>query len=685
MPHRTVRRGHPSPLGATPHPGGVNFSIWARDALSVELLLFDHADDARPSRVIELQRAEQCTYHYWHVFVDGLTPGQLYGWRVHGPFDPFRGLRFDGEKLLLDPYARAVAVPRGYDRAAACRPGDNAGTAMKAVVADMQRYDWEGDQPLRRPYARTVLYELHVRGFTRHPSSGLPERERGTYAGLVQKIPHLLDLGVTAVELMPVFQFDPQDAPPGLVNHWGYSPVAFFAPHAAYAAAADSLGALDEFRDMVKALHRAGLEVILDVVYNHTAEGDQRGPTLSFRGLDNRAYYLLGGDWASYANYSGCGNTLKASHPVVRRLILDSLRYWVKVMHVDGFRFDLASILSRDEIGQPQRDPPIVWEIESDPELAGTKLIAEAWDAAGLYQVGQWVGESWKEWNGAFRDDVRSFLRGDPDAVGHFANRLFGSPDIYAHELRKPEHSVNFLCCHDGLTLNDLVTYDHKHNEANGEGNRDGSPDDRSWNCGVEGPSDDPAVEALRARQIKNGLVVTLLSSGVPMLAMGDEVRRTQLGNNNAYCHDSTLTWMPWDGVERHADLRRFVRTLIGLRFSFDPESQDADRSLQEYLELAEIQWHGVRLDQPDWSHGSRSLAVGFAAHGRSGRVYCAFNAYWEALAFELPLTRTRWWRLVDTALASPEDARGWVQARPVEGPWLRVEPRSVVVLGTKA
>ncbi|HTP27702.1 MAG TPA: alpha-amylase family glycosyl hydrolase, partial [Anaeromyxobacteraceae bacterium] len=288
MPHRTVRRGHPSPLGATPHPGGVNFSIWARDALSVELLLFDHADDARPSRVIELQRAEQCTYHYWHVFVDGLTPGQLYGWRVHGPFDPFRGLRFDGEKLLLDPYARAVAVPRGYDRAAACRPGDNAGTAMKAVVADMQRYDWEGDQPLRRPYARTVLYELHVRGFTRHPSSGLPERERGTYAGLVRKIPHLLDLGVSAVELMPVFQFDPQDAPPGLVNHWGYSPVALFAPHAAYAAAADSLGALDEFRDMVKALHRAGLEVILDVVYNHTAEGDERGPTLSYRGLDNR-------------------------------------------------------------------------------------------------------------------------------------------------------------------------------------------------------------------------------------------------------------------------------------------------------------------------------------------------------------------------------------------------------------
>jgi glycogen operon protein len=336
----------------------------------MELVLFDRADDARPSRVVPLEPASNRTYHYWHVFVPGIRPGQLYGWRARGPFDPSRGLRFDGDKLLLDPYGRAVAVPAGYDRGAACRPGDDAGTAMKSVVADLSAYDWEGDSPLRRPFSRTVIYELHVRGFTRHPTSGVAETRRGTFAGLTEKIPYLVDLGITAVELLPVFQFDPQDAPLGRVNYWGYSPVSFFAPHAAYAAARDPLAALDEFRDMVKGLHRAGIEVILDVVYNHTAEGDERGPTFCYRGLDNLAYYILDPNRAHYANYTGTGNTLKASHPAVRRLILDSLRYWVAEMHVDGFRFDLASILSRDDTGQPLKNPPIVWEIESDPLLA---------------------------------------------------------------------------------------------------------------------------------------------------------------------------------------------------------------------------------------------------------------------------------------------------------------------------
>ena len=485
--------GKPFPLGATPGPEGVNFSVWSRDATAVDLLLFDDADSRRPARVIELQTRVHRTYHYWHVLVPGLGPGQLYGWRARGPYEPGAGLRFDGEKLLLDPYARAIAVPPGYDRQAAGRPGDNAAAAMKSVVADLSRFDWEGDQPPRLPFSRTAIYELHVRGFTRHPSSGVAEPRRGTYAGLVEKIPYLRSLGVTAVELMPVFQYDPQDAPPGRLNAWGYSPVSFFAVHAAYAAAAGPLAALDEFREMVKALHRAGIEVILDVVYNHTAEGDERGPTLGLRGLDNRAYYLLDADRSRYANFTGCGNTLKAGHPVVRRLILDSLRYWVAEMHVDGFRFDLASVLSRDEAGQPLRNPPIVWEIEADPLLCGTKLIAEAWDAAGLYQVGQWVGESWKEWNGRFRDDVRSFVRGEPGTVGRLANRIFASPDLYATDQLEPEQSVNFVACHDGFTLNDLVSYDHKANQANGEENRDGTDDNRSWNCGVEGPTDDPA------------------------------------------------------------------------------------------------------------------------------------------------------------------------------------------------
>ncbi len=615
------RPGNPFPLGATPSPEGVNFSVWARDAAAMDLCLFDRAEDARPSRVLTLERAANRSYHYWHVLVPDVRPGQIFGWRARGPFDPSRGLRFDGQKLLLDPYGRAVAVPASYDRGAACRPGDNAGAAMKSVVADLSAYDWEGDAPLRRPFSRSVIYELHVRGFTRHPSSGVTESRRGTYAGLVEKIPHLLGLGVTAVELMPVFQFDAQDAPAGLSNYWGYSPVAFFAPHAAYAAAGSPLGAVDEFRDMVKALHRAGLEVILDVVYNHTAEGDERGPTLSFRGLDNRAYYLLDRDWSRYANYTGTGNTLKANHPMVRRLILDSLRFWAGEMHVDGFRFDLASILSRDESGQPQKSPPIVWEIESEPLLAGAKLIAEAWDAAGLYLVGQWVGDAWKEWNGRFRDDVRGFLRGEPGMVGALAERLFASPDLYEAESREPEQSVNFVTCHDGFTLNDLVSYERKHNEANREGNRDGADENRSWNCGAEGPSDDPAVEALRARQVRNFLSVTMLSAGVPMIGMGDEARRSQGGNNNPWCQDGEASWLDWRLVERHPDLVRFVRKLIGLRHAFDPSAEDDGVSLTEFLERTRVEWHGVRLGAPDWS-GRRAAARNLVRPSvRSGRA----------------------------------------------------------------
>ncbi len=501
--------------------------------------------------------------------------------------------------------------------------------------------------------------------------AGCLGRELQRLGGVTEKIPYLLDLGVTAVELLPVYQFDPQDAPPDRVNYWGYSPVSFFAPHAGYAATREPLAVLDEFRDMVKALHRAGIEVILDVVYNHTAEGNERGPTFCFRGLDNRAYYILDRNWAYYANYTGTGNTLKASHPMVRRLILDSLRYWVAEMHVDGIRFDLASILTRDESGQPLRNPPIVWEIESDPLLAGTKLIAEAWDAAGLYQVGTWVGDAWKEWNGRFRDDVRSFVKSEPGMVGRLADRLFASPDVYAWEGREADQSVNFVTCHDGFTLNDLVSYNAKHNEANGEGNRDGMDDNRSWNCGVEGPTDDGAVEALRARQVRNLLALTLLSAGVPMIVMGDEARRTQRGNNNAYSHDDELTWLDWSLVERHRDLRRFVRKLVELRLAFDPSAQIGAVSLSEFLERCRISWHGVRLEAPDWSYPSRSLAVGFSTPDGQVRAHCLFNAYWEPLAFELPAVRDGWRRLVDTAPPPPDDARTWGEASVLpEGPY---------------
>ena len=434
---------------------------------------------------------------------------------------------------------------------------------MKSVVADTSSYDWEGDVPLKQPFARAIIYEMHVRGFTVHASSGVSPEKRGTYAGLIEKIPYLQDLGITAVELLPVYQYDEQDAPSGFKNYWGYAPVSFFAPHAAYSSQKDPLGPLNEFRDMVKALHRAGIEVILDVVYNHTAEGNHLGPTLCFRGLQNDAYYILEQNKKYYSNYTGCGNTLNAGNPFVRRMIIDSLHYWVEEMHVDGFRFDLASILSRDEHGRPLENPPVLWDIETDPALAGIKLIAEAWDAAGLYQVGTFIGDSWKEWNGRFRDDVRSFLKGDHGNVTRFASRLHGSPDLYSHKEREPEQSINFITCHDGFTLNDLVSYNHKHNEANGENNRDGSDNNMSWNCGVEGPTDDPEIERLRNRQVKNFFAVTLLAVGAPMLLMGDEVRRTQQGNNNAYCQDNEISWFNWNLPSKHADVHRFVRRLI--------------------------------------------------------------------------------------------------------------------------
>ncbi len=681
-------QGRPDPLGATPQPDGVNFSVYARGAQQLDLLLYAAADDAMPARVITLDARQHRSYHYWHVFVPRLAPGQVYAWRAHGPFDPARGMRFDAGKVLLDPYGRALAMPAHYRRVAPAATASNDATACKSVVVDVSRYDWQGDVPLRRPFAQTVIYEMHVGGFTRHPNSGVAPPRRGTYAGLVEKIPYLLDLGVTAVELLPVFQFDVQDAPPGLGNYWGYAPMSFFAPHAGYATQPDApLAVLDEFRDMVRSLHRAGLEVILDVVFNHTTENGDGGPTLCWRGLADGTYYMLDTE-GNYASYSGTGNTLNANQSIVRRLILDSLHYWVEVMHVDGFRFDLAAILSRDEQGRPLANPPVLWDIESDPVLVGTKLIAEAWDAAGLYQVGRFVGDSWKEWNGQFRDDVRAFVRGDPGMVTRVADRLFGSPDLYGANPREPAQSINFVTCHDGFTLNDLVSYERKHNDANLEGNRDGSDNNLSWNCGVEGDSDDPAVEALRLRQIKNLLAISILSLGTPMLLMGDEVRRTQHGNNNAYCQDNELSWFDWSAVQRHADLRRFVRGLIRIRFIRESVRTDHHLTLAELMTHAQIQLHGVRLDQPDRAHDSHSLAVTAKSLSGDLLMHFALNAYWEPLDFDLPVlpdwagtAGTGWRRIIDTSRSAPQDLVLPGDAEPVAGATHRVAARSVVML----
>ena len=672
------------PLGATIVDGGVNFSLFSRVATGVELLLFDRVDDATASRVIPISATDR-SYHYWHTVVPGIKPGQIYGYRVDGPNAPEKGLRFDSNKVLLDPYGKGVVVPNNYDRWAACQPGDNSATSMKSLVVDPSKYDWEGDLPLQLPSSRTIIYEMHVRGFTRHPSSGVGEEKRGTYAGLIEKIPYLQELGITAVELLPVFQFDPHDCPLGKINYWGYAPISYFAPHQAYSSRQDPMGPLDEFRDMVKALHRAGIEVILDVVFNHTAEGDHRGPMLSFRGIDNPSYYILEEGGARYANYTGCGNTLNANHPVVRRMIIDSLRYWVKEMHVDGFRFDLASVLSRDALGQPLPNAPVLWDIESDPALAGTKLLAEAWDVAGLYQVGNFVGDAWREWNGRFRDDVRSFFRGEPGALRRVADRVVGSPELYGHEEREAEQSVNFVTCHDGFTLNDLVSYNEKHNEANGEGNRDGANDNRSWNCGVEGPTDDPGIEKLRNRLVKNFLTVTMMSLGVPMFLMGDEVRRTQGGNNNAYCQDNEISWFDWRLIEKHADVHRFVRLLNARRLLRDAEHERKRVSLTALIQNAEKVWHGTKLGQPDWGDSSHSVALEAEVSMEKLRIYWIFNAYSEPLNFDLPKLEKAilWRRWIDTALDSPNDIVPWQAAETVIGDAYRAEARSVVILFT--
>jgi len=672
-----------APLGATVCPGGVNFSLFSRKASSVQLLFFDHADDASPSRIVTLDSEKNRTYHYWHIFVPGLGPGQIYAYRLCGPFDPENGLRFDPTKCLLDPYGRGVVAPEDYSRQAAEKKGENTATAMKSVVADPASYDWEDDAPLRLPSSQTVIYEMHVKGFTQNPNSGIPADIRGTFRGLIEKIPYLQNLGITAVELLPIFQFDPQDCPPGLVNYWGYAPVSFFAPHQAYSSRRDPLGPVDEFRDMVKALHRARIEVLLDVVFNHTAEGNHTGPTISFRGIDNSAYYVLEQDRSRYANYSGTGNTLNANHSIVRRMILDSLRYWVQEMHVDGFRFDLASILARDSSGRVLSNPPVLWDIESDPNLAGTKIIAEAWDAAGLYQVGSFVGDSWKEWNGHFRDDVRTFLRGDDGSLRRFADRLTGSHEIYRHKEREAEQSVNFVTCHDGFTLNDLVSYNQKHNEANGENNRDGANDNRSWNCGVEGPTDDPEIERLRNRQVKNFLTVTVLSFGLPMLLMGDEVRRTQLGNNNFYCHDNETNWFDWSLLGKHQDVNRFVRLLLARRMLRDTRPELKRLTLTQLLSNLKG-WHGTRLNQPDWGNHSHSVALSAELPKENLLAHCIFNAYWEPLEFELPSIRgaakNHWKRWIDTSLESPQDISEWHESQPVDAYTYCVGPRSVAV-----
>ena len=669
-PHR-ISRGESRPLGATVGPEGVNFSIYSENATAVELLLFDRYDDPAPRQTIRLESRHHRNFNYWHVMVYGIGEGQIYAYRMYGPHAPERGLRFDPQKVLLDPYARGIVYGDNWSRDAATVPGDNTASSMKSLVVGADVFDWADTPRPKIDPTRRVIYELHVRGYTRHPSSEV--EHPGTFRGLIEKIPYIKSLGVTTVELLPIFQFDDRtaifthpDTGEPLRDFWGYNPLGFFAPHRGYYIEDWSeMRYLTGFRDLVKAFHAAGLEVFLDVVFNHTAEGDHNGPTITFRGLENRAYYQLKpSDPSQYENFSGCGNTFNCNHPIARRMILDSLRYWADTMRVDGFRFDLASILSRGEGGAPLEAPPLTWEIESDPMLERATLIAEAWDAAGLYQVGAFPGERWSEWNGQYRDDVRRFWRGEFGLAGRVATRLLGSPDLYESHGRQPNQCINFITCHDGFTLNDLVSYDRKHNRDNGEGSRDGEDENHSDNHGVEGPTDDPAIEALRLRQIKNLLTTLFVSQGTPMLLAGDEFRRTKRGNNNTWCQDNPIGWVDWELMRRHADLRRFVRCLIQLRHAHPSLRRDrfllgAEAPLEmDPYGYTRVRWHGVLPDRPDWGAGCRTVAMTLTEAADDVELLILLNAHVDPVRFWLPESPGGgpWLRLVDTARASPHD-----------------------------
>jgi glycogen operon protein len=666
-----VRTGAPAPFGARVRGDGVNFAVFSRHATRVQLELYDRAGDATPSRVVPFDPVHHRTGDVWHAWVQGIGVGQLYAYRVDGPYCPSDGgHRFNAHKLLLDPFATAVAPIDDWDfsRALAYDPDspaldtsfsrvDNAGSTPKCVVTD-EDFDWGGDRPLRRPWSETIIYEAHVRGWTIHPSAGVSAP--GTFRGLTEKIPYFQDLGITAIELMPVAEFNERDqirvnpqTGALLTNYWGYNSVAFMAPKASYSSSGGEGQQTLEFKEMVKAFHAAGIEVILDVVLNHTAEGNERGPTFSFRGFDNSIFYLLEEeDTRYYRDYTGTGNTVNANHPAVRDIILETLRHWVVEMHVDGFRFDLASVLGRGRTGQLLADPPLLERIAEDPILRGIKLIAEAWDAAGAYQVGSFSERAWAEWNGRYRDDVRRFWRGDEGMRGLFASRLTGSSDLYERSGKTPQSSINYVTAHDGFTLNDLVSYARKHNEANGEDNRDGTNENYSENFGVEGPSDDPAIERARIRQIKNFLLTLFVSRGVPMMLGGDEVRRTQRGNNNAYCQDNEVSWFDWTLVERHAEIHRFVRGLIRFRQATPVLRADA------FYTEEELRWFGPDLQPPDWNDAAdRRLACLIAA--RDADLYLVFNASAEPVTFSLPVSASGPWHLVaDTSREAPEDIR---------------------------
>jgi glycogen operon protein len=692
-----IQSGNPLPIGGPHQQGdGVCFVLFSRHATSVRLELYQHPDDCSPARIIVLDPIRHRTGDIWHVWVRDIVVGQLYGYRIEGPYQPEEGHRFNPHKLLLDPYARAIAgvkewdfiAARGYDSTSrltdlSFSTVDNAGTTPKCIVT-RDDFDWELDSPPKHSASDTVIYEAHVRGFTIHSSSGVARP--GTFIGLTEKIPYLQDLGVTAIELMPVLEFNENESQrvnpitgEKLKNYWGYNPVSYFAPKQSYSFAGSLWRQTVEFREMVKAFHRAGIEVILDIVLNHTAEDDELGPTICLRGIENSIYYMLQeNERRYYRDFTGVGNTLNANHPVVREFVTSVLRYWVMHMHVDGFRFDLASVLGRDEHGNILRVAPLLEGIAEDPILRDVKIIAEAWDAGGAYQVGDFSTKRWTEWNGKFRDDVRRFWAGDAGMMGLFADRICGSSDLYRSSGKGPASSLNFVTCHDGFTLNDLVSYKRKDNYENGELNRDGTDANYSDNCGVEGPSEDPIVEGMRNRMIKNFLLTLFVSRGVPMLLGGDEFRRTQRGNNNAYCQDNEVSWFDWSLLEKHKEIYRFARGMIAFR-----RAHPVLRRKIFYTD-ADIKWFAPNGANPDWADQRQKSFACLILGATERDLFLLFSADTTSVEFYLPaLPAGKAWRLVaDTSRTAPDDFFDPGKEPSMQGQiGFRLMPRSSAIL----
>ena len=686
-----LRAGKPLPFGATIVPGGVNFSIYSHSATSCELVLFEkHASE--PCANISFPEEFRIGNVFSMVVFDLDYENIEYGFRMDGPWNPREGQRFDKTKILMDPYAKVIS---GRDTWGAEPDWKNIFQHRSRICFD--DFDWENDHPLEVPIEDLIIYEMHVRGFSRHASSGV--KHPGTFAGIMEKIPYLKKLGVSCVELMPIHEFDEFEnsrisSVNGLLlmNYWGYSNVGFFAPKAGFAATGKFGMQVDEVKNLVKQLHKNGIEVILDVVFNHTAEGNELGPYISYRGIDNKTYYILTPD-GYYFNFSGCGNTLNCNNPIVRNMILDCLRYWAADYHVDGFRFDLASILGRDQNGAPMSSPPLLESLAFDPVLGKCKLIAEAWDAGGLYQVGSFPAWGrWAEWNGKYRDDLRKFLKGETGMVGAMAQRLQGSPDLYGRERRGSTASINFITCHDGFTLMDMVSYNGKHNEANGENNNDGSNDNLSWNCGWEGDSTDPNVNNLRRKQMKNAVAMLLVSQGTPMILSGDEFGNAQFGNNNAYCQDNEISWVDWKLLDSNKEVFEFFRKMIAFRRAHPALRNCSHLQNRDYVGsgYADITWHGARAWNADWLGNSQMLAFMLCGkHAKGGRVhdnniYVAMNMHWEMHGFELPqLPKNQsWYVFVNTDAQAPQDIWEVGEEKKLQNQSeFLVGPRSVVVL----